>query len=702
MAVVEQVPKQSIVADGTTVVFPFDFLVPTADDMLVTVNAVEYPVGVYSITGLGQIVGGNVVFSTPPTDGTLVEMRRRTKLTRSTVFDDYGDFRAAVLNGDLDRPMLALQEFQSLIDDLVVNGDGGQAAALSAALATNGASLVTFRSLALGATARSLADFFEDTVSVTTFLTTAQRADVRSNAGTLDTSAAWQATLNYAAIKGKKVRAPAGSYLLNSAVYVNSADVMIEGDGQEVTKLLVNNGTGGIFFAQGNRATCAYVSRLSSLTFVAVGTGDVLRGKAWSIVYPAGATAPATPNVVVADVNVRSSSYDASAGHPRFANCGYIANGHNVQVDRFSVNQNGNDESEGIFLDYDAGSPGFRVALRGLNLQGNRYGVRGTGAIENLIIDDFEIAVPRYGIHLDCSAVAGRQTPLLTIGKGHVNATNRSIFAKNWVSVKITQPNVALYTAATTTDPDIYGVLLENCTFIEFLGSDINSLGAGATSTRLLGLRNCSQGTVQGLIGQLVYNVTGSLYGITVDTLSNRIKFDNCGMDCLGGQGNSAFRIENGSGGLNDQISVTGCTGNGFLNGALLVGAAGTKIQNNDFSGCGISVQISGTRYASTVIAGNVPMNPRVNMSGATPSVGSLPDGRVRIVNASATTITNFTAGRDGQEIDLLFADGNTTVAHNTTIFLQGSVSAAFATSTFLSLKFDAAAGVWYETGRRT
>lgn len=571
---------------------------------------------------------------------------------------------------------------------------------LSELLADDGSTLVNYRPSWSGSVGRLVADWFEDSVSVTTFMTPAQRADCRSHGAAMDASPAFQAAFTYAALKGKKVRVPAGSYRLDTPVTVTSADVMVEGDGQEITKILVNNTTGGIFFNQGVRAGTAYMGGAHSMTFVAYGTGNVLRGTALSFIYPKQSGAPATPHLFVSELSFRSVGGVSDVTQPRFTTSLYIKNAHCVQVEKVSSYQIANNNCTAIFLDYDVDAYAYRVSLRSLSLEGHQYGVRALGAIENLLISDYEIAVPQFGIFCDASGV-DHMTPLLTIFGGHVNATNRSISVTNWASVQIDQPNVAIYTGEFTTDASVYGAYFQSCNFIEWTGGIINSLDGGSAFTTLMQFSFCQRFTVTGLVGYINYSATGVHRGLQIDNTSNRGVITGNQFESVGGVSDTGIFVQTGSG-TDDHIVVTGNICFNFGSGVALINEFGCKVRGNDFTNCVVPILVTGTRTETTIVKDNYPANGRAPITGATPSVGSMPDGRVTVTNGGVTTITDFTNGYDGQEIDLLFSDGNTSVAHNSRIFLQGSVAAAFAVSTMLRLKYDAGSQLWYEIGRRT
>jgi hypothetical protein len=82
--------------------------------------------------------------------------------------------------------------------------------------ASYGSSLIGFIAAGVGAVIRTVQERLREEVLVTDYMTAAQRADVLARTALVDTSPAWTLAINrLIAIRGKRIIAPAGTYLLN-------------------------------------------------------------------------------------------------------------------------------------------------------------------------------------------------------------------------------------------------------------------------------------------------------------------------------------------------------------------------------------------------------------------------------------------------------------------------------------------------------
>lgn len=107
MAINEQPIAFEYIADGDTTTFPFSCRVIYETDLIVQVNGVQ--VFNFTITGLNNPEGGNIVFEKAPIKNNVVLITREIKLVRETEYPQNGDFLAPTVNKDFDRIWMALQ-----------------------------------------------------------------------------------------------------------------------------------------------------------------------------------------------------------------------------------------------------------------------------------------------------------------------------------------------------------------------------------------------------------------------------------------------------------------------------------------------------------------------------------------------------------------------------------------------------------------
>ncbi|HGG8813944.1 phage tail fiber protein [Enterobacter hormaechei] len=108
MSVPNQTPYIIYNANGLTTVFPFEFYIINASDIQVTINGTPVTSG-YSVSGAGNVGGGDVIFITPPANGSVVMLERVVPTYRLTDYQDNGDLLADTVNKDFDRLWMAIQ-----------------------------------------------------------------------------------------------------------------------------------------------------------------------------------------------------------------------------------------------------------------------------------------------------------------------------------------------------------------------------------------------------------------------------------------------------------------------------------------------------------------------------------------------------------------------------------------------------------------
>lgn len=108
MSVPNQTPYIIHNANGLTTVFTYEFYIINAGDIQVSLNGEVITTG-YSVSGVGNVSGGDVTFLTPPANGTVVMLERVVPTSRLTDYQDNGDLLADTLNKDFDRLWMAIQ-----------------------------------------------------------------------------------------------------------------------------------------------------------------------------------------------------------------------------------------------------------------------------------------------------------------------------------------------------------------------------------------------------------------------------------------------------------------------------------------------------------------------------------------------------------------------------------------------------------------
>ena len=102
-------PRIQYLADGTQTVFTYPFPIFKPADMTVYLGDALQDTG-FAVAGAGQSGGGTVTFATAPAKDSVVTLRRRLAIARTTDFQQSGVFRSRVLNDELDYQTAALQQ----------------------------------------------------------------------------------------------------------------------------------------------------------------------------------------------------------------------------------------------------------------------------------------------------------------------------------------------------------------------------------------------------------------------------------------------------------------------------------------------------------------------------------------------------------------------------------------------------------------
>lgn len=110
-------PRIQYTGDGAQTAFTYPFPIFADADLDVyegtTLKALTTH---YSVSGAGDSNGGTVTFGTAPANGVVVTIARNLSIARTTDFQESGEFRASVLNDELDKQTAFIQQVDDRVD----------------------------------------------------------------------------------------------------------------------------------------------------------------------------------------------------------------------------------------------------------------------------------------------------------------------------------------------------------------------------------------------------------------------------------------------------------------------------------------------------------------------------------------------------------------------------------------------------------
>jgi hypothetical protein len=259
MPVTAQETRFTYTGNGVATTFAFGCRILAAAHMQVQVDGVVQASG-YSVTGVNNPGGGNVVFTVPPANGASIILRRVMPLERATDYQANGDLLEATLDDDQDAQTMLLQQVDArvarslrvpdsdalaLVDlptaanragKLLAFDGSGQPQAISSVLGTAtqlaldllssiGSSLVGFLQSGLNAVARTLQAKLRDSapIHVKDFGALCD--------GSTDDATAWTRAIAAAKLRGGARIIFDGVTCIGSRVTVDGDGITIEGPG---------------------------------------------------------------------------------------------------------------------------------------------------------------------------------------------------------------------------------------------------------------------------------------------------------------------------------------------------------------------------------------------------------------------------------------------------------------------------------------
>ncbi len=143
MPVTGGVTRNDYIASAGQTIFAYTFEILSNSDIKVLLNGAELSIGSdYSVTGVGADGGGNVLLVAPTSGGDKIALLLAMPITRTTNYQNSGDFLASDVNADFDKTYIAMNQLQTDISRSIGLQDEEDSATLDLPLAANRANKV--------------------------------------------------------------------------------------------------------------------------------------------------------------------------------------------------------------------------------------------------------------------------------------------------------------------------------------------------------------------------------------------------------------------------------------------------------------------------------------------------------------------------------------------------------------------------------
>ncbi len=117
MTLTTQTQRWEYVGDGATTIFAYDARVDIASDMKAFLNGLPTDIS-FTVTGLGNDNGGDVIFNSPPALDVAISLERILPFQQTTDFPVRGPFPAEANEGTFDRIVMMLQQTRTNLIDI--------------------------------------------------------------------------------------------------------------------------------------------------------------------------------------------------------------------------------------------------------------------------------------------------------------------------------------------------------------------------------------------------------------------------------------------------------------------------------------------------------------------------------------------------------------------------------------------------------
>ena len=117
MPVTGGVTRNDYIASDSQTVFAYTFKVLSASDLKVLKDGVELTVNNdYNVSNVGNENGGNVILTVGASSGSKLSILLAMPITRTTNYQNAGDFLASDVNADFDKAYLSMNQLETDID----------------------------------------------------------------------------------------------------------------------------------------------------------------------------------------------------------------------------------------------------------------------------------------------------------------------------------------------------------------------------------------------------------------------------------------------------------------------------------------------------------------------------------------------------------------------------------------------------------
>ena len=245
-SVAAQTPVTEHVGNGVTTSFAYTFQLLDSADLVVELDGVVQTSG-YTVSGVGVLAGGSVLFTTAPASDVSVLLRRSTDLSRSTSYTYAGDLSETVVDADFNRLWHAMQE-RAEVEGRALRAPVGETVSALPPATTRRGKLLAFdtstgdpvlSSFTLPQVANAVAAAYASglvlpSINVLDFGAVGD--------GITDDTAAIQAAINLAS--GANIYLPSGTYRVTAPLLMATQGLTLVGASQLTSTLLIDQTSG--------------------------------------------------------------------------------------------------------------------------------------------------------------------------------------------------------------------------------------------------------------------------------------------------------------------------------------------------------------------------------------------------------------------------------------------------------------------------